>query len=158
MTQRGEMAGKLQQELKQKKPFGSTEVEAFLSLVKTADTLLRELERLLKPYGLTATQYNALRILRGAGEEGLTCSELSERLINEDPDVTRLLDRLEKRALVERTRDSKDRRVVMTRITAAGLELLENVDVDQLHSQQLKHIPKQRLKELIETLELIRNP
>ncbi len=102
----------LQVELKQKVPFTSREQEAYLALLRTADALQSSMEARLKEFGLTGTQYNALRILRGAGVEGLPCSEVGERMITHDPDITRLLDRLQKRGLVERSRGKHDRRVV----------------------------------------------
>ena len=101
------MARGLQAELKQNVPFTSREQEAYLSLLRTADTLQSRVEAKLKEFGLTGTQYNALRILRGAGQEGIPCSEIGERMITRDPDITRLLDRLQKRGLVERSRDCR---------------------------------------------------
>ena len=153
------MAGKLQAEIRQRKPFVSIEEETYLNLVRTADALTRQLELLLQPYGLTSTQYNVLRILRGAGEEGSTCSGISERLLAYDPDVTRLLDRLEKVQLVQRSRSTTDRRVVMTIITPAGLELLATLDqpVETLLKQQFKGIARERLRQLITDLEEIRS-
>src|SRR5713226_4693010 len=91
------MAGKLQKEIQQSQPFRSVGAEAFLNIIRTADALTRDVEKMLKRHGLTSTQYNLLRILRGAGKSGATCSEISGRMIKEDPDVTRLLDRMEKR-------------------------------------------------------------
>src|SRR5215469_4188927 len=114
------MAGRLQAELKQKVPFRDREQEAYLSLLRTADILQSQVEAKLKAFGLTGTQYNALRILRGAGKEGLPCSEIAERMITRDPDVTRLLNRLEKRGLTTRVHDKRDRRVIHGKITAAG--------------------------------------
>src|SRR6202049_3943019 len=99
------------------------EEAAFLELVRTTDLLSRGLVRVLKTEDLSATQYNVLRILRGA-PEGLLCGEIASRMITRDPDVTRLLDRLEKRGLISRCRETKDRRTVMARITQAGLKLL----------------------------------
>ena len=153
------MAGKLQAEIRQRKPFVSVEEETYLNLVRTADALTRELELLLQPYGLTTTQYNVLRILRGAGEEGSTCSGISERLLAFDPDVTRLLDRLEKVQLVQRSRSTTDRRVVMTTITPGGLELLAKLDepVESRLRQQFKGIGRERLRQLIADLEEIRS-
>ena len=116
----------LQAELKQNVPFRSREQEAYLALLRTADALQTSVEAKLGEFGLTGTQYNALRILRGAGPEGLPCSEIGERMITRDPDVTRLLNRLEKRGLVRRTRAHADRRVVRGIITAAGLKLLRD--------------------------------
>jgi DNA-binding MarR family transcriptional regulator len=153
------MAGKLQAEIRQRKPFVSVEEETYLNLVRTADALTRELELLLQPYGLTSTQYNVLRILRGAGEEGSTCSGISERLLAFDPDVTRLLDRLEKVQLVQRSRSTTDRRVVLTTITPGGLELLAKLDepVEARLRQQFKGIGRERLRQLIADLEEIRS-
>jgi DNA-binding MarR family transcriptional regulator len=152
------MPGKLQAEIRQKKPFVSIEEETYLNLVRTADALTRELELMLQPHGLTPTQYNVLRILRGAGEEGATCSGISERLLAFDPDVTRLLDRLEKVKLVRRARSETDRRVVMTTITPAGLEVLARLDepLKQLFRQQFKRVGRERLSHLIDDLEEIR--
>src|SRR4029079_5455628 len=98
------MAGRLQKEIQQTRPFGSLEEEAFLGLQRTADALARRAYDVLKPSGLSATQYNVLRILRGAGEAGLACGEIGERMITRDPDITRLLDRLEARHLIARAR------------------------------------------------------
>lgn len=152
------MAGKLQAEIRQRKPFVSLEEETYLNLVRTADALTRELELLLQPHGITTTQYNVLRILRGAGDEGATCSAISERLLAFDPDVTRLLDRLEKVQLVQRARSLTDRRVVMTTITRAGLDLLARLDepLESLLKQQFKGIGRARLTQLVADLEEIR--
>src|ERR1700730_9772877 len=114
-----------QSEIKQTKPFGSVEEEAFLALQRTADQLQGRVAEWLKAFGLSPTQYNALRILRGAGEGGVACSEMADRMINRDPDITRLLDRLEKRGLARRSRDSKDRRIINAYITREGLQLLK---------------------------------
>ena len=153
------MVGKLQAEIRQRKPFTSPEEETYLNLVRTADALTRQLELYLQPHGLTGTQYNVLRILRGAGPEGSTCSGISERLLAYDPDVTRLLDRMEKAGLVQRMRSTTDRRVVLTTITAAGLELLEKLDapLDALLRQQFKGISRDRLRQLVSDLEEIRS-
>jgi len=118
----------LQAELKQKIPFTSREAEAYLSLLRTSVALQTQFEAQLKEFGLTGTQYNALRILRGAGPEGLPCREIGERMITRDPDITRLLDRLEDRGFVQRTRAKHDRRVIYGKITAAGLRLLREMD------------------------------
>src|ERR1700675_3083115 len=118
----------LQAELKQNIPFSSREQEAYLALLRTADALQTQVEAKLNEFGLTGTQYNALRILRGAEPEGLPCTEIGERMITHDPDVTRLLNRLEKRGLVKRTRAKTDRRVIYGRITVAGLKLLREMD------------------------------
>src|SRR5208283_878171 len=117
-----------QAELKQNLPFASRAQEAYLSLLRTAYALQAQVETRLKEFGLTGTQYNALRILRGAGPEGLPCREIGERMITHDPDITRLLNRLEDRGFVARTRAKQDRRVIYGRITAAGLKLLREMD------------------------------
>ncbi len=148
----------LQAELKQKVPFSSREQEAYLSLLRTADALRAQVEARLKEFGLTGTQYNALRILRGAGSDGLPCREIGERMITHDPDITRLLNRLEDRGFVERTRARHDRRVIYGKITAAGLKLLREMDTPiEKHSREiLSHVGQEKLKQLIELLELVR--
>jgi DNA-binding MarR family transcriptional regulator len=153
------MARKLAEEIQQKKPFRNPEAEAFLNLVRTASTLVRQLDRLLKPHGLTSTQYNALRILRGAGEKGATCNDIAERLITNDPDVTRLLDRIEKSGLAERSRSTADRRVVVTKLTAQGASILRKLDrdVDELHVRQFENLGRKEMATLIGQLEEIRS-
>ncbi len=148
----------LQAELKQKIPFSSREQEAYLSLLRTVDALQTQIEARLKEFGLTGTQYNALRILRGAGADGLPCREIGERMITHDPDITRLLNRLEDRGLVERTRARHDRRVIYGKVTAAGLKLLRNMDrpVERQSREMLRHVGKGKLKQLIKLLELVR--
>jgi len=149
---------RLQAELKQRIPFASREQEAYLALLRTADALQSSIEARLKEFGLTGTQYNALRILRGAGSDGLPCSEVGERMITRDPDITRLLDRLQKRGLVERTRDKNDRRVVFGKITAAGLKLLREMDgpIEKYGREMLRHVGQEKLRQLIGLLELVR--
>ena len=153
------MARGLKEELKQNAPFRSREQEAYLSLLRTADALQASVEAKLNEFGLTGTQYNALRILRGAGPEGLPCSEIGERMITRDPDVTRLLNRLEKRGFVRRTRAQADRRVIYGKITAAGLTILRGMDepVEKHNRYILRHVGQQKLAELIELLELVRS-
>ncbi len=152
------MARGLQAELKQKLPFTSLEQEASLSLMRTADAFQTEIEAWLKKYGLTGTQYNALRILRGAGPEGLPCREIGDRMITHDPDITRLLNRLETRGLVERSRDKKDRRVIYGKITSSGLKLLREMDgpIEKQGREMLRNVGQEKLKELIDLLELVR--
>ena len=111
------MCARLQDELKKRDPFRSAEQEAFLNVQRTADALMRDFEKLLKPANLSPTQYNVLRILRGAGANGLCRNEVRDRLVAQVPDVTRLLDRMEDATLVERERSEVDRRLVATRIT-----------------------------------------
>jgi DNA-binding MarR family transcriptional regulator len=134
------------------------QAQVFVSLQKTADALGQDGEQLLKPHGLTGTQYNVLRILRGAEPDGLACSGIGERMISHDPDMTRLLDRMEKRGLITRERQRDDRRVVKTRITRAGLSLLKSLDqpVRELHKRQFGHMSAARLNTLAELLEEVR--
>lgn len=149
------MAGKIQQEIQQRKPIPSLEEEAYLNVQRTANVLARPLDELLKRNDLTQTQYNVLRILRGAGEQGLTAGEIGERMITRDPDVTRLLDRMERRGLAERSRCTDDRRVVWTRITPAGLATLQPLDalINDLHLRTLGGLGRERLESLIQLLE-----
>lgn len=151
---------RLADEIQQRVPFAGPEVEAFLNLQRTADLLRRETVELLKPYGLSPTGYNVLRILRGAGAEGLPCSEVSGRLVAHDPDVTRLADRLAEAGLLTRERRSRDRRVVVLRITPDGLVLLEQIDPQTvaLHRRQLSHLGESSLDSLINLLEQARSP
>ena len=154
------MSLSLQSELKQARPFGGPEHEAMLSIARTAAILEHSTSETIKPYGLTVTQYNALRILRGAGPEGLCRNEVRDRLIARVPDATRLLDRLEEMGLVVRTREGEDRRFVRARITQAGLDLIAPLDevVQDLHRRQLGHLGADRLKVLIELLAAAREP
>jgi DNA-binding MarR family transcriptional regulator len=137
--------------------FGCPEEAAFLEVMRTADLLSRGLVGLLKRQNLSSTQYNVLRILRGA-PEGLPCGEVASRMITRDPDVTRLLDRLENRELISRCREAKDRRTVRARITPAGLEVLARLDepVQAAHRRQLGHLGRERLQALIEILHVCR--
>jgi DNA-binding MarR family transcriptional regulator len=153
------MAGRLAKEIRQSKPFALIEEEALLNLARTFEVLQQKVSEALKPYQLTPTQYNVLRILRGAGSEGVTCSQAGERMVNHDPDMTRLLDRLEARQLVERKRSSKDRRIVITRITKTGLALANSLDepMRALLKQQAGHVGREKLQQLIDTLESLRN-
>jgi len=148
----------IQAELQQSKPFATPEEEAAVSLTRTASLLEWRMAEMLKPHGISPTQYNALRILRGAGKQGRTCSEIGERMINRDPDITRLLDRLERRGLVERCRDKKDRRVITGRITATGLDLLKGLDrpIEEFLKKMLGHMRGPELQELIRLLAVAR--
>ena len=164
------MSGKLKDEIGKRTPFDSIEQEVFLNVQKTADVLAAEAAELLKPFGLSSTQYNVLRFLRGIhagccagghadpGAKGIACREIGEQMITRDPDVTRLLDRLEERGLISRGRDAKDRRVISIRITEAGLELLAKLDqpVIELHKKQLGHLGEEKLDQLLSLLELVR--
>jgi DNA-binding MarR family transcriptional regulator len=139
-------------------PSNSLEEEAFVALLRTADQLQGRAAEMFKSHGLSPTQYNALRILRGAGPEGLACTEVARRMINRDPDITRLMDRLERRGLIRRGREQKDRRVIKARITAAGLDLLKglNREVAEFHRQLLGHLGAEKLQSLIGLLEAAR--
>jgi DNA-binding MarR family transcriptional regulator len=150
----------IQAEIRQSKPFSSLEEETFVALMRTADQLAGHGADMLKAHGLSPTQYNALRILRGAGDIGLACREIGQRMINRDPDITRLIDRMERRGLVRRSREGKDRRVITTRITPAGLELLAKLDrpVHEFHLQLLGGMGEKRLRSLVRLLEAARQP
>jgi DNA-binding MarR family transcriptional regulator len=141
-----------------KNPNAHTEAGLFVAFMQIADTLGTQAEQVVKTAGLTAPQYNVLRILRGAGRAGLACREIGERMISRDPDITRLLDRMEKRKLITRERQSDDRRVVKTCVTPEGLELLKTLDrpVSALHKRQFQSIAPARLKLLAAMLEEIR--
>jgi DNA-binding MarR family transcriptional regulator len=148
----------LAREIKKAKPFDVPEQEAFLNLARTWDVLSGELAAsVFKPAGLTPAQYNVLRILRGAGG-ALACGEIGARMIAREPDMTRLLDRLETRGLVARSREASDRRVVSVRITPAALKALEALDPQVLaaHRKQLGHMTKKELEQLIALLEKAR--
>jgi DNA-binding MarR family transcriptional regulator len=153
------MAPQRKNELGKRKEIQNLEQEVFLGLQRTADALMRDVELLLKPSGLSSTQYNVLRILRGAGENGLPCGEVGQRMITHDPDMTRLLDRLEKRGLIARSRETADRRVVRARITPAALHLLAQIDepVLELHRAQLSHLGEHKLRLLARLLEVARS-
>lgn len=152
------MVTKLQKELKQTKPFSSLEEEVILNLARTAEYIGSRGAEVFKRADLTPTQYNALRILRGAGEAGLSCGEISERMVTKDSDITRLLDRLERRGLISRERPENNRRVVLARITGDGLKLLAELDapMEESHRRLAGHLGKQRLKTLNELLEALR--
>lgn len=129
----------------------------FVIILKTADRLAQQAEQVIKPTGLTATQYNVLRILRGAEPQGLPCRVIGDRMISRDPDMTRLLDRLEKQGYITRERQTDDRRVIKTRITSEGLKQLKKLDqpVHELHHSQFRHMSATRLKQLAELLDEI---
>jgi DNA-binding MarR family transcriptional regulator len=154
------MPGRLAIELQSSKPISNQTMEAYLNLLRTADRLRRVADALMKPYDLSETSYNVLRILRGAQPDGLPCGAISERLLTVDPDVTRLVDRLERRSLVDRARSTSDRRVVQVHITASGLALLEEMDLDHRLTAALspyfERIPSDLLHTFIEQLESLR--
>jgi DNA-binding MarR family transcriptional regulator len=136
----------------------TAEEEVFLNVQRTADALMQGVAAALKPVGLSPTQYNVLRILRGAGTAGLACRQIGERMVTRDPDITRLLDRLEARKLVTRSREKKDRRVLTARITPAGLEILKNLDgpIAGVHRRQLGRLGAVRLRSLSSLLQAAR--
>jgi len=153
------MTSKLQQELKKKRPFASTEQEAVLNLWRTSDQFQNRFGRLFRQYGLTQSQYNVLRILRGEGRP-LPCLEIAERTIQVVPAITGLLDRLEKQGLVRRERSSDDRRVIHVEITEDARRILSDLDrpVLDLHQALLGHLSRSELKELNRLLEKSREP
>lgn len=152
------MAKGIQAEIQQAKPFSGLEGEALVALHFTADRLYWRFSEMLKPYGLSPTQFNALRILRGARQEGRACNEIAERMVNRDPDITRLIDRLERRGLVVRSREGRDRRVITIRITVMGLELLASIDrpVQEFNRKMMGHLGDQKLRTLVQLLEAAR--
>lgn len=148
------MSRAIPDEIKQSRPCSSLPEEAFLALLRCSDLLQRRLGEFLKPHGLSSTQYNVLRILRGAGRPGLPSSEIGTRMITRDPDITRLIDRLERRDLVERRREEKDRRVITVRITPAGLKLLKSLDgaIAGFHRDLLGRMAETQLRSLVRLL------
>ncbi len=136
----------------------SPEETVYLDLLRTAEALSRPFAQLFKTEDLSPAQYNVLRILRGS-PNGLTCREIGERMITRDPDITRLLDRLVKRKLIERSRSDRDRRMVLARITAGGLDVLGRLDrpVRDLHRQLLGPLGAERLQALAQLLEACRS-
>jgi DNA-binding MarR family transcriptional regulator len=148
----------LKSEIAQASPFSSLEEEAILNLLRTADFLNRAFQRKIRGWGLTSTQYNVLRILRGASPEGLTCAAIGARMITAEPDITRLLARLKRLKLIRQHRDRHDRRVVRTRISDAGLNMLQAMDpiVRQIPVELLGHMKNADLSEMIRLLELAR--
>ena len=155
----GLVAGRIQEELKQNKPCANTREEAVLNIIRTADLLTQRIADLLKTQQLSPAQYNILRILRGS-PDGLCCREVGDRLIARDPDVTRIMDRLEKRNLITRHRAKIDRRFVTAKLTREGLELVNLLDepIQKLHATSISHMSDGKLSVLIELLENARFP
>lgn len=151
-------ASRLQHELKKKRPFDSLEQEAILNLLRTSDWMDNRFGRLLRDYGITNSQYNVLRILRGEGQP-LPSLEIADRMIQVVPAITGLIDRLEKQELVTRRRCAEDRRVVYVEITAKGLTLLKQLDtpVEEMHKALVGHLTRPELKELSRLLEKVRH-
>lgn len=152
------MVGRIKTEIKQQGEFKSVSEELALNIFRTSDHMMSQITELLKPASLTVTQYNALRILRGAKETGHMCSEVGARMITKESDVTRLLDRLEARGLIERERPSDNRRVVIAKITKEGLDLIAPLDepLSALHLEMVNGLSEQEQAELITMLETIR--
>jgi len=152
------MVTTLRDEIRQRKPFTSLEQEAHLNVVRTAALLTDDIEQLLKPHGITATQYNVLRILRGAEAEGMCRNEVRDRMLTRMPDMTRLLDRMEEAGWVTRSREHEDRRMVMTTITPAGRRLLEKLDdvVIERHKHRFRRLDEKQLRALIDLLTSVR--
>ena len=149
----------LRQSIKQRKPFESLEQEVFLEVLRTGNAFVQDLVERLRPFGLTQPQYNVLRILRGAGPAGLPTGEVGERMVaSREPDVTRLLIRMEKDGLVERERRSDNRRFVTARITSKGLRVVKALDepVRRMHAKQLRHMTRRELDQLASLLERAR--
>lgn len=154
------MAGLLQRELNKKNCFDLPEQEVFLSLLRTTSLLENVAERFFREYGLSIATFNVLRILRAAGKDGKTCSQIGEDMVARVPDVTRLVDRLEEAGLVKRSRERDDRRVVRVTLMPQGLEVVDKLDgpVLELHRLQLGHLTKSELSELTRLLERAREP
>jgi DNA-binding MarR family transcriptional regulator len=148
----------LKREIAQERPFSSIEEEACLNLLRTADCLERAFQKVSRAWGITGTQYNVLRILRGAQPQGLTCSAIGDRMITAEPDITRLLGRLKAMKLVRQQRDRHDRRVVWTQISPAGMDLLSQMDPVILRTPKelLGHMSESDVEELIRLTELAR--
>jgi DNA-binding MarR family transcriptional regulator len=148
----------LREEIRQTRPFAAPEQEAYLAVLRTAAELEHQTTELLRPHGITPTQYNALRILRGAGGTGLCRNEVRDRLVARVPDATRLLDRMESMGLIEREREQGDRRFVTARITEPGRQLLRDVDgeVLALHRRQLARLDGAEMQLLIRLLAQVR--
>jgi DNA-binding MarR family transcriptional regulator len=152
------MPATLRDDLRQTKPFSSLREEALLNVIRTAARLTDGFEDLLRPHGISGPQYNVLRILRGARPGGLCRNDVRDRMITRMPDMTRLLDRMEEAGLVSRAREGEDRRMVLTRITDAGLRLVDELDgpITALHQAQIGHLSEEQLRTLIEMLTLTR--
>lgn len=152
------MANKILEEIKQTVPFTSLRQEAALNILRTADAMKRRLDLPLKRHGITSAQYNVLRILRGAGERGLHCSGIAERMITAEPDITRLLTRMERLALLVRQRDGSDRRMVTAIATERGLQLLDELaaPLRELEDRQFALLSDEETAALISGLEKVR--
>lgn len=154
------MTPTLRDEIKQRKPFKSIHEEAALNIERTSSLIRADFEQVFKPHGITATQYNVLRILRGADDKGLCRNDVRDRLLNRMPDATRLLDRMEKAGLISRSREQEDRRLVATRLTKKGRQLVDDLDpvVARQHKTRLGHLSEKQLETLTALLTLARHP
>ena len=152
------MPSRLQAEIKQSKPFPRRSSEALLSVLRTAALIEHRVNEVLRPHGITELQYNVLRILRGAGPTGLCGREISERLVSQVPDVSRLLDRMESMQLLRRERDDADRRHVTARITPRGLRMLDETtpELDAFERERFGHFDAEQLQQIIDGLADIR--
>lgn len=152
------MGRRIREELKQTRPFASLEEEVAVEVQRTAQVLMRWLVEELKPVGITPSQYNVLRILRGSSPQPLSATEICSRMVTYDPDLTRLLDRLESAGMVKKERDAKDRRVINVHITKLGRDTVERA-MDavgaRLH-EELEGIGRSRLEQLADLLERLR--
>jgi len=155
----GAPVSNLKREIAQERPFSSPAEEALLNLMRTADCLHRAIQRKTRAWRITSTQYNVLRILRGSQPQGLTCSAIGDRMITAEPDITRLLGRLKTQKLVRQQRDSRDKRVLWTQISPAGLALLAEMDpmVQQAPKDLLGHLTNEELTQLIRLVESARS-
>ena len=149
--------GRLQKELKKRRPFDSPEQEATLNIARTADRFGICFARLFREYGLTPSQYNVLRILRGEGRP-LPILEVADRMLAVVPGITGLIDRLEGMGLLARQRSTEDRRVIYVAITPKGLDLLGKLDGPEaaLHKRLIGHLSPAELRELSRLLEKAR--
>lgn len=152
------MARTLRDEIRQERPFRSLEQEAFLNVIRTSAVVADDFERMLRPFGVSTAQFNVLRILAGAGPDGLCRNDVRSRMLTRMPDMTRLLDRMEAVGLVARTRETEDRRMVMTRITEKGRELLGELDevVAQEHKRRFRTLSPEQLRMLSDLLTAVR--
>lgn len=148
----------LKQEIAQQRPFASAHEEALLNLMRTADCINRAFQLATRQWGITSTQYNVLRILRGAAPSGLPCAAIGDRMITAEPDITRLLARLKTLKFIRQHRDRRDRRVVLTFISEAGLELLSQMEptIERLPRELLGHLQQAEIAEFIRLLERAR--
>jgi DNA-binding MarR family transcriptional regulator len=148
----------VQSEIRQSRPFRSKKQEATIALLRTASVVGRALARVLEPWKLSLAQYNALRIIRGAGTGGIATLAIRERMIEEGTTITRILDRLEEAGYIERERSTPDRRQVVCRATEAGAKLLDKIDplVDAADEEAVATLDARQLGELIDLLDTVR--